>query len=398
MRHTSWFHAAGAGMLVILGIASVAAEEEPFVNTPPPPGAICPAIDESYDLCSMNPWSENCADFVSAAGALSQLYLFTVQREPAEMEHLKTSIWWGCGSKHFSELRALLVRINTPKAQAVLQSQPYESLAPTRAAAPAASTPPPRAASASDCATLPSWSEQNACASRQLATARAAHQHAFDACEAALPDVFRSQLIAQERAWKTTLAAECEASNTQCQTEAIRQRDEAMRVEYTQCGAPSSLPPVASDVTASAKTGMLPARWTPPKGPAQDVPFGFEAQTSSTGTMDTTLGKGGPHFHGSYVRVEKSTKGELVTAIYNGWSSPEWEVWKHDPDGQWTATGVSIGDFAHFYTGKVVATLSSGNGSSMRCQFTLTEPQRGLLAGGSGACQISDGGRLALTF
>ncbi|MDX1385626.1 MAG: hypothetical protein R3190_18380, partial [Thermoanaerobaculia bacterium] len=83
---------------------------------------------------------------------------------------------------------------------------------------------------------------------------------------------------------------------------------------------------------------------------------------------------------------------------YDGWSSPEWETWTHDSEGHWTPTGVSFGEFARFYTGKVVATLSSRDGISMRCQITLREPQSGLLGGGSGACQISDGGKLSLEF
>jgi len=143
---------------------------------------------------------------------------------------------------------------------------------------------------------------------------------------------------------------------------------------------------------------MLPARWTPPGGRSQEVPFSFEAENSKTGMMFTTLGKGGEHFRGFYVRVEQSTKGYLVTEVYNGWSSPEWEVWQHDPDGNWTATAKSFGDFAHFYTGKVVATLNGSEKHSMRCRFTLANPQASLLRGGKGECQVSDGGRVDLDF
>jgi len=385
-------------MLAILAALSVSAGQEPFVNTPLAPGAICPAIEESYDLCSDDPWSGNCADFVSAAAALSRLYLFNVEREPDKAEHFKTSIWWGCGSKHFPELKALLVRIDSPKARAVLQSQPYRSVASPSPAERAASKPQPPAP-ASGCETLESWSEQSACASRELAAAQAAHRHIFDTCKARLVDPLRSQLVSQERAWKATLVAECEPDDARCLAEANRQRDAGIKTDYPQCGGAEPSPsPLASNITGSAKTGMLPARWTPPKGQPEPVPFSFEAKSASTGTMFTTLGKGGERFHGSYVRVEKSSKDHLVTAIYNGWSSPEWEMWQHDPDGQWTATGVSIGDFARFYTGKVVAVLNSKDGRSMRCQLTLKQPQVGLLGGGSGACQVSDGGRLALTF
>jgi len=145
-------------------------------------------------------------------------------------------------------------------------------------------------------------------------------------------------------------------------------------------------------------SGMLPAHWTDPEGRQEAVPFSFEVEDSKTGVLMTTLGKGGEHFRGAYVRVEESTKGELVTEVYDGWSSPEWEAWHHDADGQWTATAQSFGDFEHFYTGKVVATLRGSENHSMRCRFTLTDPQGGWLHGGSGECQISDGARVELEF
>jgi hypothetical protein len=145
-------------------------------------------------------------------------------------------------------------------------------------------------------------------------------------------------------------------------------------------------------------TGMLPAHWTAPDGRSEAVPFSFEAENSKKGLLLTTLGKGGEHSRGPYVRVEQSTKGHLVTEVYDGWSSPEWEVWHHDADGQWTATAKSFGDFAHFYTGKVVATLKGSENHSMRCRFTLTDSQAGWLHGGTGECQVSDGARVDLDF
>ncbi len=110
------------------------------------------------------------------------------------------------------------------------------------------------------------------------------------------------------------------------------------------------------------------------------------------------LGKAGEFFRGRYVRVEQSTKGHLVTTVYEGFSGPEWEIWGHDSEGHWTATGVSFGEFAHFYTRRVLATLKGDRDDSMRCQFTLREPPEGLLRGGVGRCQISDGGHIHLEF
>jgi hypothetical protein len=262
--------------------------------------------------------------------------------------------------------------------------------------APEASVDTPPAA---DCESRQTAAERSACEASELAAVEAEHQRAFQACEATLPAFLRSQLVAQERSWKTSAQLECAGSGTQCLVQANRERDDAIRQAFPQCGGSGAAPNVASGGGRHpAKTGMLPAQWKPPGGQAEPVPFSFEAATSSTGTMSTTLGRGGQQFHGSYVLVEKSTKGHLVTAIYDGFSSPEWEMWEHDPDGQWTQTGVSYGDFARFYTGKLVATLAGNQGASMRCQLAMKAPQRGLLAGGSGACQISDGGRLSLDF
>lgn len=149
---------------------------------------------------------------------------------------------------------------------------------------------------------------------------------------------------------------------------------------------------------AAHETGMLPARWTGPNGHSQEVPFSFEASNAKMGKMYTTLGKGGEHFQGIYVRVEASTKGHLVTEVYNGWSSPEWEIWQKDADGHWTATAKSFGEFAHFYTGKIVASLRGNQGHQMRCRFTLTNPQADLLRDGTGECQITNGERIDLNF
>ena len=148
----------------------------------------------------------------------------------------------------------------------------------------------------------------------------------------------------------------------------------------------------------SRETGMLPAHWTAADDRSEAVPFSFEAEGSSTGLLFTTLGAGGELFRGSYVLLQESTQGHLVTAVYDGWSTPEWSLWQKQPDGHWTAEATSYGDFAHFYTGKVVAYLPGSEGHAMRCRFTLNRPSGGFLEGGTGECQTSDGSRVDLEF
>jgi len=157
----------------------------------------------------------------------------------------------------------------------------------------------------------------------------------------------------------------------------------------------------ASGPPAPTSTGMLPARWTPAGGSresSEEVPFTFDGEGTSTGLLSTTLGRGGEHFRGSYVLLQESTQGHVVTAVYDGWSTPEWDLWEKDPDGQWTAMATSFGDFADFYTGKVVAYLPGSKGHAMRCRFTLNQPEAGFVEGGTGECQTSDGGAVALEF
>lgn len=253
------------------------------------------------------------------------------------------------------------------------------------------------ASTPADCAGAGTEAERAACAAQEPAAVQAAHRKVFEACAAKLSDFLRQRLVAQEEAWQRDLRLECSEADGPCLARSTRRREAAMRAEFPQCGGSQEPQPLV-EAGERAKTGMLPARWTRKDGHAEEVPFSFESQSESAGTMSTTLGRGGEHFRGDYVRVEKSTKGHLVTAVYDGWSSPEWEVWDHDAEGHWKAAGVSFGEFARFYTGKVLATLRGSEGNSMRCQLTLRQPQSGLLGGGSGACQVSDGGSLLLEF
>ncbi|MEE9606094.1 MAG: hypothetical protein V3U03_00035 [Myxococcota bacterium] len=148
----------------------------------------------------------------------------------------------------------------------------------------------------------------------------------------------------------------------------------------------------------SPNRAMVEARWTAPDGRTENVPFSYESKSVRYGWMFTTLGRGGEHYEGTYVRAVKAATGQLVAEIYQGWSQPEWETWERAPDGLWEATGKSLDQFADFYTGKVVAFLSGRTSGSMRCVLQLNEPLVGLLRGGSGTCQVSDGGRIDLDF
>jgi hypothetical protein len=149
---------------------------------------------------------------------------------------------------------------------------------------------------------------------------------------------------------------------------------------------------------AAPQRGLLEARWTAPDGHSEMIPFSFEAIDADHGGFFTTLGRGGEHYSGPYVLVRESTKDKLVTEVWNGMSSPEWEVWDEGADDTWHAQGISFGAFAHFYTGRAVASLTGNRGTLMRCQLQLDRPDQGLLAGGTGQCQTTARDRITLSF
>ena len=105
---------------------------------PPPPSSIgvCPEIEEDGLLCSADLLSGNCADFVVAADRLGALYRSELAKLPDAQASLMTTTWWGCGPGTLGDITALLVRIGSPRALAVLQTQPYASLV-------VAASPPP---------------------------------------------------------------------------------------------------------------------------------------------------------------------------------------------------------------------------------------------------------------
>jgi hypothetical protein len=397
-------------LLGALWAPAALAQPEPDVNTPPPLSAICPAIDASYRLCAMDTQSPDCDRFVKAAEALGRLYLFTVERDPGRAHELTRTIWWECGSAPIPSLKGLLEKLGSPDARALLAQEPWRDLPGplATAAAPLAPAPAPAKSPEPDCTPLTDPAAVEACEQRGLAIAEARYQQDLARCEALLPPPLRQQLAAGEAAWQRDRAMECDPGDgqTACLAEATRQRTASIARGNPPCAAGPEAPIADAregHELGGRPTGLLPARWTPPQAgdaASQEVPFSFESfgGDEGQGRMETTLGDGGEHFAGDYLRIQQSTKGDLVTAMSVGWSGPEWQLWKPNGEGGWIQEGVSVGEFADFYTGKVVAKLRGDRGNAMRCHFTLKDPGAGLLEGGTGRCQVTDGGKLELAF
>jgi len=220
-----------------------------FAQPAPPPDQLCPAIDEGYVLCSGDLASGNCGQFVAAAETLAQLFQIQAAESPDRVEMLLATNWWGCGSATLIDMKALLARLDRPRAQALLRADPFQRLpaAEWQAAPPSAPAPagPPVAP---DCVSLPTPAAQADCAARYLAAARAAYQSALQACQAAVAPGLRRELGEAEQAWQATLAPQCDSAafeyedpvlqsfaRSLCLANATRDRTQSMLAAHPEC-------------------------------------------------------------------------------------------------------------------------------------------------------------------
>ena len=155
---------------------------------------------------------------------------------------------------------------------------------------------------------------------------------------------------------------------------------------------------VSVSCATPVQTGVMAGHWTPKGGEPQIVPMGWESLGLTHGAIHATLGPGGEHFNGSYVRVEATGPHVTVSKVYTQWYGPAFASLNWGPDGNYPPGGVDFNVFVHMFSGKVVATLFGDKGSTIRCQFTLENARKGLVTGGSGSCQVSDGSEIEVHF
>lgn len=236
MHRQSW-------LLAVILLGAGASPAAPETSLPPdyqPPNmqGLCPALAEDYELCSDDPWSGNCADFVAAAGRLGEIYRSEVRQHPGWASELEKTLWWGCGSAHLEELRSLLERIDTPRAREVLAEEPYRSLREPRAPAP---RPPPH--QELDCVAPSSEAERDACAARNLARAKGEHERAFGACRERVAPELRQELVDAEASWKKLLPLECSGAaytRDECLARAYEERTQSLASMHPECNASDS--------------------------------------------------------------------------------------------------------------------------------------------------------------
>jgi hypothetical protein len=233
--------------VVAIGLASPTTAAGQPGPTAPPPGVVCPAIEEDGLLCSNDPMSGNCEDFVTAAAQLGALYRSELARLPGSQTSLLSTNWWGCGPDSLADVKALLVRIGTPRAQLVLKDEPYASLA-----GPAPPPPPPGLADPQlNCVELSSPAERNACIGARLQAARAEHQRVFERCRDLVPPGLRDDLVQDEASFTALLPARCGAQaagqddeglaafeRSRCLEQALTDNTRGMLAAHPECAAP----------------------------------------------------------------------------------------------------------------------------------------------------------------
>jgi hypothetical protein len=240
-------------MLCASAIAALAASgATSAAESPAPTGSgsssgpdVCPAIAEGFELCASDPWSGNCAQFVAAAGRLAELYQIQVDATPDRVPMLLSTNWWGCGDAPLTQMKGLLLRIGTPAAQAVLEQEPFARLAPPSAEG---APPTPVPTIGPDCAIEQAPDARDACAARELASARDAYQRVLRSCSANVAPGLRDEFEGGEQAWQQALPPQCDAAaleyqearlqafaRSQCLASAMRERTRGMLAAHPEC-------------------------------------------------------------------------------------------------------------------------------------------------------------------
>ena len=95
-------------------------------------------------------------------------------------------------------------------------------------------------------------------------------------------------------------------------------------------------------------------------------------------------------FQGKFYQITRDTNvetlGSLWTPYYPRWHG--WAYWGPAPEE----------GFIEYYTGHVLAILSTPNGERMRCRFQLLRSSEGMKGGGEGQCQLPSGQTVSADF
>jgi hypothetical protein len=146
----------------------------------------------------------------------------------------------------------------------------------------------------------------------------------------------------------------------------------------------------AGCTTMGTGTGSTPSGGSP-------TVSSWKSSDGVSGTMSATV-TNGVTYSGQYFQITKNTTVDSIGPLWTGWGG--WGGWRGPGGGSgWGYWGVDPSpDFITHYSGRVVANLAQPNGSHMRCQFRLANPQDGMNGGGLGTCQLPDGTTIDANF
>lgn len=143
--------------------------------------------------------------------------------------------------------------------------------------------------------------------------------------------------------------------------------------------------------TACSTTGTAVGKLDEPAGKKEAVTLVWKSDASDPdrGKISGTL-PDGTHYSGKYFEVIKTAEADVYGPAWEGWR-PYWSGWAYRgytgpiAELDWPA-------FVEIYTGRVIANLSSDDQQTrLRCRFSIDSPRAGLVGGGTGDCQLSDG-------
>jgi hypothetical protein len=110
------------------------------------------------------------------------------------------------------------------------------------------------------------------------------------------------------------------------------------------------------------------------------------------GSISGTL-PDGTRYSGRYFEVVRTADARIYAPAWEGWS-PYWSGWLV-PGYAGPMRELDWAGFAEIYTGHVIANLKTADPNQrMRCRFNIDRPREGLLGGGVGDCQLSNGERI----
>lgn len=135
----------------------------------------------------------------------------------------------------------------------------------------------------------------------------------------------------------------------------------------------------------------------PPAPTHEHVAFTWSSSDGAlSGPIEATL-PDGETFTGRYHEITTTTTVQGMGGVYGAWYGGPWMGPRWYWGGAWPYYG-STDEFVTHYSGRVVALLHGSRDRDMRCRFELEDGARGMKGGGTGECQLSDGGRITSIF